>query len=193
MTPEPRQSRRLDDVVNAAKPGMRIAGTLLPIFQREDFNKHVDYIIKEDLLIASYVKRNPLYRKQLYAIAEEKYPKYRPYMMGSKFIDSSDRLTSGLSELAEIFPGIGQVISFVEEGIEMIPKLIYAPLYAKGTGDYKSLAYFATAEAASTIPVVGDLVDMQNLYVDRVRKTFRKSVAEEFLDRVSPGRSRRVN
>jgi hypothetical protein len=183
----------LENIVAGAKLAKNTASLIIPAFEQEDLELHAKYIIKDNSIIAEYINRDPKYRTLLRNIVKDVYEKkYRPYLIGSKLIDTWDRFTSLIGGVSDFVPGLGTLISEGEELIELGPKILYSALYAKGTGDYAFLTKAAIFEAASFIPVIGDLIDMTNIYADRARDTFRKRVSEEFLDVVSPGRSKKV-
>lgn len=158
---------------------------ILPIFGKEDFDVHERYLLRENPRIKALLDGNPKARKMLYDSFREQYSKDRTYLSGAKAIDSLDRITSGLSLLAESYPGIGQVVSGLEEVGELAPKILYGTYYTIKSKDYKSIPYYALAEVASFIPFVGDVIDLKNLYINRARKTFRRRVAESFLEKLA--------
>ncbi|MEK6889193.1 MAG: hypothetical protein AABW80_03750 [Nanoarchaeota archaeon] len=160
-----------------------VLGAVVPIFKREDFEEHLEEIVRESPRIKEYIERNPRYRELLKESIRKTYDKFKYSFTGAKLIDSWDRVTSAFGLVAEGVPGFGQVASASEDVVELIPKLLYTLYYSLKTKDYKSVPYFALMEATSFIPVVGDiLVDFRNIYLNRVRKTFRKKVADSFLE-----------
>ncbi|MBI2064647.1 MAG: hypothetical protein HYT62_01175 [Candidatus Yanofskybacteria bacterium] len=161
------------------------AKSILPILGREDIEEHVNKIIEKEPGIRDYVQKNPQSRQLLYETAKDIYHKNSRYLTGAKLIDSWDRLTSAASLAGEAVAGAGQAASVLEEVVEGIPKVGYALYYSVKTGDYKAIPYFMAVEAASLIPIVGDIIDMSNLYINRARKTFRRKVAESFLERIA--------
>jgi hypothetical protein len=186
MTPGRATASKLERTVLGARAVHSLASATLPLFEREDIDQHVDYLLKEDPIVAAYIARNPSSRQLLRSTVDDVYrTQYRRYLKGAKLIDSWDRVTSSIGLAAETFPGVGHALSAGEEVIELGPKALYAAWYATGTSDYAFLPKIVAAEAASFIPVVGDLVDMKNLYVDRARTSMRQRAANEFLKRVS--------
>lgn len=175
---------KLEEIAKKAKPVFAFGKAVLPIFKRENLDEHVNTLIRNNPNIRSAIEKNPRNYDILKRTAYDLYTKARPYITGAKLVDSWDRVTSSLSLLAEAFPGAGQLVSAGEEVVELIPKVFYSLYYALKTKDYKALPYFALAEAASFIPIVGDLIDLSNIYVNRARKTFQRKVANSFLEEI---------
>jgi hypothetical protein len=196
MSPDRRTIDNVMDRVKRAGPNaLKLGSAVLPILRKQDFNKDVEYILKNDPIVAEYIRNSPSSKQTLYDIAKTVYlTQARPYIIGGELIDSYDVLSSAAGLGMDLFgpatSGVGTAASGLEDIIELGPKMIYAGLYARGMNDYGALVPFAVSEAASFIPVVGDLIDMKHLYADRARKRFRELVAERFLADVSKGKSR---
>lgn len=175
------------------------AGAILPIFQKEDLRAHMDSLISEHPEVQRILERNPDYMEFLYKTLEEQYRKDKTYIKGGQLVDSWDRITSGLDMAAKAAGYLGAIpsggttavvveaLSAAEEVVELAPKIPYAAYYAVKTGDYQAIPYWTAMEAASFIPVVGDLVDFKNIYLNRARKTFRKRTAASFLEKIAKG------
>jgi hypothetical protein len=195
MSPDRRTIDNVVDRVKRAGPNaMKLGAAVLPILRRQDFNKDVDYILKNDPIVAEYIRNSPSSKQKLYDVAKTVYTtQARPYIIGGELIDSYDVLSSAAGLGMDLFGpetgGLGTAASGLEDVIELVPKALYAGAYARGMNDYSALVPFAISEAASFIPVVGDLIDMKHLYADRARKRFREIVAERFLADVSKGKS----
>lgn len=167
---------------------MGILKVLLPIFKRESVPEFTNEILREDEELRNKVMLNPLYRKLLEKKVKETFKKYRGVLIGSKLIDSWDRVTSAVGLAAETVPILGNLISAGEEVVESIPKALYAVYYGVKTKDLKAIPYWMAAEAASLIPYLGDFIDMSNIYVNRARKATKEKVKKEirkiFLSRL---------
>jgi hypothetical protein len=183
----------LEDKLRVAKAAGGLAAAVLPAFKRINLDEEVEYLVKHNPIIEEYVTRNPAYRNDLLEIAKTQYTKYRPYLIGGNMVDSLDRILSAGGMLADVAGistgGLGNALSLGEEGVEMTFKLPYMLLYTR-TGDYGAIPYWLALEAASTIPLVGDAIDMTNAYSNRAHRSFRKSIEEQFLSKVSNGKSR---
>ena len=164
---------------------------ILTMLSKEDLQAHVKQIISKDPKLLARLERNPHYVDILNEAVNEAYGKYGKYIAGAKAIDSWDRITSATGLVLQAMQAITGVsipsalaTGFVKEAIELGPKLLYAPTYAVMTGDYLSLPYFATMEALSAVPVLGNFIDAKNIYLNRARKRFQKSVKGRFFDKV---------
>lgn len=164
---------------------------ILPIFGKEDLQAHVKQVLSKDPKLLARIERNPHYMDILNEAVNEAYGKYGKYIAGAKAIDSWDRITSATGlvlQALEAVTGIGLpaalATGLVKEAVELGPKLLYAPTYAVMTGDYLSLPYFAAMEALSAVPVLGNILDFKNIYLNRARKRFQKSIKGRFMDKV---------
>jgi hypothetical protein len=157
---------------------------LLPIFSKDKPSDLVEELLREDEEIRRYVIKNPEYKHFLEQKAVENFKKYGKVLRGAKIIDSWDRVTSSLGVVADVAgvgtAGIGNIVSLGEEVVELIPKSIYAVYYGAKTKDFKGLAKFAAAEAASFIPFLGDFIDLSNIYVNRARKFTKEKTKKDF-------------
>jgi hypothetical protein len=174
----------LEKVVKTARHAGNLAGVIFPAFQREDLGKHADYIIKDNIIVGSYVRRGPQYRRLLQETVKQVYDDYSKLLVGAKLVDSVDRVEAAVRGFEEVFPVVGQVLGAAEHAAVLVPKAIYSGLYAKGTGDYKAIPYFLAMEGAGFIPLVGEAIDLQNLYLDRCRKALRDEAVKRFLQKV---------
>lgn len=181
MIPRPEERSVLEKTVQGIRHLGTLAGHVAPILEKEDLDRHITYVLDEHNKVKKYVDANPIYMDTLRRITDEVYAESRKYIVGARFIDTLDRVTSTIGGLAEFVPGIGTAISEGEELLEMIPKIAYTGWYARGTSDYTSIPYFAAVELASMVPIVGDVVDISNTYVNRNHKKMRERIAERFL------------
>ncbi len=168
-----------------------ITAKLSPVFSKSGVGELVDEVLRENEYIRNEIIGNPEYKTFLEDKTKELIKKYKGVIYWAKIIDKWDRVTSGLSMACELVPGIGNVISAVEEIGETIPKAIYALYYKKKTGDTGALYRWGAAEAASFIPYVGDLVDWSNIYINRARKKTKEIITKEFLDLIKKNRSKK--
>lgn len=181
-------ARASSDKINNRK---KVISAVLPIFQKEDLEGHARYLIERNSEIREAVERDPRNYQLLKDEIAGRYEKAGKYLFGAKLIDSWDRATSLAGLASEAAVGPGQVVSAGEELVELAPKALYWIYYAAKTGDYSSLPYFALYEAASFVPVLGDIfVDMRNIYVDRAREQFRREVKKSFLEKIVQGFSK---
>lgn len=162
----------------------RAAGMVLPIFAKDNPSDFVNEILREDEEIRQKVIDNPQYRELLERNALRVFKDYKHVLTGSRLVDSWDRVTSAIGEVADVAGlftgGAGNLGSLAEEGIEQIPKSIYSLYYVTKTGDWKAIPYWGVLEGLSCIPYVGDFIDMANIYVNRARKITKKKVKEDF-------------
>jgi hypothetical protein len=165
---------------------------LSPVFSKSGIGEVVDEVLRENEYIRNEVVSNPQYRDLLEEKTKEVIKKYKGVLYWAKIIDKWDRVTSGIGLTLEAIPGIGTAASLVEEVGETIPKAIYALYYKKKTGDKAALYKWGTAEAASFIPYVGDLIDWSNIYINRARKKTKELVTKEFLDLLSKNRGKNL-
>ena len=183
--------KKLEGILKAYEGGSRLVGSVLPILSKESLEGHVKYIIKENPEIRRYLEKSPDHLQTLMEAVKDVYGKHSKYITGAKGIDSWDRMTSSLGLIGESVSALGgpaiALSKGVEEAIELAPKILYTPLYAAGTGDYGAIPYFMGVEALSLVPFVGQFVDLQNLYLERARKTFRKEASKEFMKRLDEG------
>lgn len=170
------KGKRLEKTKNLAGA----VGKILPLFSRESVSDFTDELLREDEYLRRVVLQNPEYRTLLEQHVSDQFKKYRGVLTGAKLVDSWDRVTSTIGVAAEIFPGLGTIVDEGEELVELIPKGIYAVHYMKKTKDWKGPLYWTAAEAASFIPIVGDAIDMTNIYVNRARKVTKQAVKKEF-------------
>src|SRR5687768_6791784 len=91
----------IDDKFKVAKGVEGLAGAILPAFKPTDLNREVEHLIRDDPVVAEYVKRNPLYKQRLLDIAKVQYPKYRSLIRGANMVDSADRLLSAGGMIAD--------------------------------------------------------------------------------------------
>lgn len=166
--------------------------SLAPIFSGSPVSELIDEVLRENEYIRMEVIRNPNYRTLLEQKAKESVKRYDKLLKSAKAIDRWDRVTSAFGLAADFVPGIGTLASAMEEGVELIPKAIYAIKYKKITGDKKALKYWGTAEAASFIPYLGDLIDMSNIYLNRTRKTIKGNIQKEFLGLLNKSRGKNL-
>ena len=163
-----------------------LVGKLLPAFQKESLDDWASEIIRKDPRIQEAVTRNPAYRVELLEDLVGLEKKYKGPMKGARLIDSWDRVTSAGSMAAEyLAPGLGSILSGVEEVGEVIPKALYGTYYALKTGDLMAVPYWIAAELTSLLPFgIGDVFDLGNIYVNRVRKRWMKAAGKRFKDRL---------
>lgn len=171
-----------------------MAKAMKPAFIDEDLDYHVDYIIKHDPIIAEYVKHNPLYRQDLLDVAKERYKTDKIYLRGNKIMDIGDALASVKGLMLDVAgpatAGAGTLAARAVELGELLPKALYLPFYAAGMNDYEAIPYFMAMELLSAIPIAGEAIDMLPLYTRRAQKVFRTHITEDFLAKVSRGKSR---
>lgn len=174
----------------------RARKVILPLFARESIGDFTEEILREDEDIREIVLKNPFYKAVLENRVKDAFSRYQGVMYGAKVVDSWDRVTSAFGLAADaagpFSGGIGHVLSAVEELAELIPKGIYSVYYLGKTGDMKALPIWAGAEAASFIPVVGDAIDMTNIYVNRARGLVKKKAIEDFRRFLKSGLEQRV-
>jgi hypothetical protein len=182
--------QQLEGILKIHAGAKKAKKTLLPIFQgKEDLGAHLDYLLKEDPELYERIRRNPEYMDSLREAAEEVYRTHSKYITGAKLIDSWDKTVDAAGWVGKGIVTIGgppalALEEAAQEVIETIPKGLYLPWYAFGTGDYMAYPYFAGMEIFSMVPIAGDLlIDMKDLYVDRARKRFRQRVKKEFNSR----------
>ena len=184
-------------MINSGGKLAKAGGKILPIFSRQSSEEFVNEILREDEEIRNAVIVNPQYRKLLEKKVTETFKKYRGVIYGSKVVDSWDRVTSaaGLAgdAVGPFSEGLGYAFSALEELVEAIPKGIYALYYVAKTGDVKAIPMWATAEAASFIPYVGDAIDMTNLYVDRARKITKNEVKKGFRNTIKSSKLEKIS
>ncbi|VVB79213.1 Uncharacterised protein [uncultured archaeon] len=171
----------------------KAAGKILPLFAKDSVSDFTDEILREDEYLRNLVLQNPDYRGLLEQHVSDQFKKYKGVLTGAKLVDSWDRVTSAIGMAAEVFPGLGTLVDEGEELVELIPKGIYAVHYVHKTKDWKAPIYWTAAEAASFIPIVGDAIDMTNIYVNRARKVTKDAVKKEFRKTVTqPSRLERL-
>jgi hypothetical protein len=170
------------EIVTASK-------SLIPIFSGSPVSELVDEILRENEYIRNELIQNPNYRELLEEKVKDSVKKYTSLLKGAKAIDHWDRITSALGLASEFIPVLGNVVSALEEGIELIPKAIYALKYKKIVGNKTDLKYWGAAEAASFIPYIGDFIDMSNLYLNRARKSIKENIQKDFLTLLSKSRN----
>ncbi len=172
------------------------AGKILPMFSRDNPSDLVNEILREDESIRLAIVENPKYRELLEKEIVSAFKKYKNVIRGARVIDSWDRVSSVLglaSDAAAPFTaGLSSLISAGEEVVEGIPKGIYAIYYGIKTGDWKALPKWALYEGASFIPVVGDAIDMTNVYITRARKMTKEKVKKKFRKNLGPGLEKRI-
>ena len=132
-----------------------------------------------DPSIGEILRKNPELAQQIV----NEYGKLFDY---ARFIDVWDRITSAVgvsSEIANIIaPYIGISPDILEEVIEMVPKAPFMYMYYGKTKDVEGLLYFILAELESFIPVLGDLIDFENIYTDRVLEWTKKKIREWYKE-----------
>lgn len=161
----------------------RAGRVLLPILKKDSVSDFTNEILREDEEIRNYVIRNPEYRALLEQQTSKVFNKYKGILTGSRLVDSWDRVTSAIGLVGDAvgpFSGtLGNWISAGEEIIEGIPKAIYSVYYGIKTKDWNAIPYWASVEAASFIPYIGDFIDMANIYVHRARKMTKEKVKKD--------------
>jgi hypothetical protein len=169
---------------NFGKKGKQAVNHILPIFGKDKPSELVNEILREDEQIRRYVIQNPKYREFLEQKVLDNFKKYKGVLKGARMVDSWDRVTSTLGLAADAVgpfsAGLGTALSAGEEVVELIPKSIYAVYYGAKTRDLKGMLKFGAAEIASFIPVVGDFIDMSNIYVNRARKITKERSKKDF-------------
>ncbi len=114
--------------------------------------------------------------------------KHRHLMNAAKFADSADRVTSlcGLvaeSFLSPTFAG-ALVVNGVEEGIELACKVPFF-VYAFKADPIKAAYLLVQEIATSSIPVLGDLYDLTNKYMEVAYQIVREDAKESLKKRNS--------
>ena len=162
-----------------------------PVFSNSGFDELVDEVLRENEGIRLKVISNPKYREFFEERIKKLHKKYGGPLYWGKIVDKWDRVTSSLGIAADLVPGVGTAVSAAEEVGEMIPKSIFALYYGKKTGDWKAIPYWACVEAASFIPVIGDLIDWSNIYIKRARKVTKENIIKEFRKKVDKNKKQK--
>jgi hypothetical protein len=143
----------------------KVVNWFVPVAESTETSDYRKLVFDYDSSIESMVNSNPQYQTMLEEKIKANEFKYNRFVTAGKWIDSLDKLG--------IFMG-------GEEPVEQLLKIPYALYYAYETKDYGALLYWGIHEVFSMIPVIGELADVRNIYVNRAKERMVKSIAKDF-------------
>ena len=184
--------RTLEGILMGLKFGSDLVQTALPLFDRQSADDYANKMISKDENLQNHLRRNPEHLQYFREATEEVYQKYSKHINRARGVDSWDKLLSSVQILGGyVSPALGgpEIRLENKQFLELVPKIIYASLYATDTGDYGSIPYFAAAESVPLIPkvgrVLGNFVDLSDIYLNRAEAKFASEVYKKFEEKVN--------